>query len=194
MTVAFVESLTVGSRFLHEPLSLRNSFTASTITFSGTSFAISTLPISRRQHEMYDALARFLIPLKQPDDVTATSLDLWQLAKTEHCVENSSRSVVIDPVRRSRDMRSRDHSPGNRFAMQKTPITRFSLERMPNGMSEIQHSSQPVLPLVGGDYLGLQPYRFRDHPFDCCSIAAQSLQLNFFEAVKQRRLSDHSAL
>src|SRR5579864_4587279 len=87
-----------------------------------------------RQNEMYGTVARLLITQQQAHDVPAASLDRGQLAKTKYRIGDSYCSVVIDALGHGRDMRGRDHPPCHRLAVQKTPVARFGLKRMPNGV------------------------------------------------------------
>ena len=41
----------------------------------------------------------------------------------------------------------------------------LGLERVADGVAEVQHSAQAIFALVGGNYFGFQPDGFCDDPF-----------------------------
>ena len=62
----------------------RNSSSATRTSFSGTSFTISTLPISRGRTKCIFPSRVFLSRLQQTDKVAAASLDFRQTTEIEH--------------------------------------------------------------------------------------------------------------
>ena len=63
---------------------------------------------------------------------------------------------LVDSVHRGGNFGRRDHAPGDRFAVQEMPVSGLGLERVADGMAEVQHPAQTIFALVGGNYFGFQ--------------------------------------
>ena len=120
---------------------------------------------------MHHAIARFLIGLQKPQNALAADL-------TAGNAPNRSQPprflLSRDPdAHRGRNLRRGNHAPGHGLAMQKMTVAGRRFQRMADGVAEIQHAAQPAFALVRRYHLGLQPHRFRNHPFQGFGVPAQ---------------------
>jgi len=73
-------------------------------------------------------------------------------------------------------------------------VAGFRLERVSDGVPQVQYAAQAAFALVSGNDLGLQFYRLRDETFELHRIALQDLGSLLFEAQKKIKVADDAAL
>ena len=87
-------------------------------------------------------------------------------------------------------MKRRDHAPGDGFAVQQRTITARRLNRMAEGVAEIENHAHTKLPLIQADHLGLHPDGGRDHLLQRRRIALVNGLAMALNEAEERRIPD----
>ncbi len=72
-------------------------------------------------------------------------------------------------------LRSHRHADGNRFAMQELMVAGFGLDRVADGMTEIENGAQPSFALILCNHLSLDAARGFHHFSQHCRIQSEQL-------------------
>ncbi len=92
------------------------------------------------------------------------------------------------------DQAGGDHAPAHRFAVQQPPVVRFCLQRVADGVSEIQDAALAAFPLVGAYHLGFHPNAFGDQSLQQRAIAPQQSVAVRLHQLEDRRIANHAIL
>ncbi len=93
-----------------------------------------------------------------------------------------------------RDVGGGNDSPGDGFAVKQALVAGFGLERVADGVAEIEHAAQAAFVLVGGNDFGFQLHGLRDKAFQFHRIALQNLRALLFKAQEKIEIADDAAL
>ena len=80
----------------------------------------------------------------------------YRSAQRTHRVGDTGRVGIFDQVHRGCNFCRRDQAPGDCLTVQEMPIAGLRLQRVSDGMAEIQYPTQTIFAFVGRDYFGFQ--------------------------------------
>ena len=115
-----------------------------------------------------------------------------------------NRPVVFDDaldcsgIRRSKHAaplsknRGGPHAPGDGFAVQQPRVFSFRLQRVAEGVAEIENPAQIAFALVGADDLGFDANRSRNNAFDNLRLLRQNLRGAAVQRFEQIPVADHA--
>ena len=162
----------------------------------GNSTPHSALPMRRGKTQRTRPPRAFLSPARMGRNCEASnSGERRQSAPRSRSAAScaSRRDSRRRPVARP-NKRGRHHPPGNRFAVQKAPVTRGRFQRMAQRVAEIQDLAQAAFALVFAHHMRFDANAARDHPGERGGIAAQQRKHVRFEKREKFGVGDDAVL
>src|SRR5580658_6652993 len=143
---------------------------------------------------MHHTALRFLVGLEPRENLARAHFQLRQAAQAEDGVGDAARGYAVGAPNGEGDVGCGNHPPGNRFAVKQAAVAGLGLERMSDGVPEVEHAPQAAFPLVSGNDFGLQLYGLSDETFELHWITLQDLGPLLLEAQKKIEIADDAAL
>src|SRR5271157_6136426 len=108
---------------------------------------------------MHRPVLRFLVSLQARENLACAHLKFGKTTKAEYSVGDAASGYAIGAANGERNIRRRDDSPGDGFAVKQASIAGFGLERVSDGMAQVEYAPQSTFALVGGNYFSFQLHR-----------------------------------
>src|SRR5271166_2390544 len=98
-------------------------------------------PNFSRQYKMDRAVLRFLVGLYASENLAGAHFQFRQAAEAQDSVSNTARSNAVGAPYRKSDVGCGDQSPGDGLAVEQATVARFRLQRVSDGMSQVQNAA-----------------------------------------------------
>ena len=131
------------------------------------------------KNEVYGSVLSFLVGLQARENFAGAYFQFGQAAQAEDGIGDAAGGHAVSAADGKADVGGGNHSPGDGFAVKQALVAGFGLERVADGVAEVENAAQAAFLLVGGDDFGLQLYARGDHAFQFHGIALQDLRSAF---------------
>src|SRR6185312_12655147 len=146
------------------------------------------------QHEVNYAVGSFFVGFQAAENALAPRFHSGQRGQRQNRGDDAAGGIGIGLLHGGGDHGRSYHAPGHGFAVQEVLVPGFSLERVADGVAEVEHAAQVAFLFVHGDNAGLALYALRDQPLQRRDVALQDGIPALLQTGENFRTADYAAL